>query len=73
MFGVGSTLTYLLTGREPAAFYTMGEDGPYLAAEFIPSLRAEVAQVIRQLTHPLPEKRLSSPQDALIALRSLIG
>jgi hypothetical protein len=51
----------------------MGEDGPYLAAELIPSLRAEVAQVIRQLTHPLPEKRLSSPQDALIALRSLIG
>jgi serine/threonine protein kinase len=70
-FAIGTTLTYLLTSREPAAFYRMGEDGPYLAAEMIPSLRPEVAQLIRQLTHPIPEQRLAHAQDVLEVLRAL--
>jgi eukaryotic-like serine/threonine-protein kinase len=71
-FAIGTTLTYLLTGREPAAFYRMGEDGPYLAAEMIPSLRPEVAQLIRQLTHPVPEQRLANAQDVLEVSRTLV-
>jgi eukaryotic-like serine/threonine-protein kinase len=71
-FAIGTTLTYLLTSREPAAFYRMGEDGPYLAAEMIPSLRPEVAQLIRQLTHPVPEQRLADVQDVLAVLRTLV-
>ena len=71
-FAIGTTLTYLLTSREPAAFYRMGEDGPYLAAEMIPSLRPEVAQLIRQLTHPVPEQRLADAQDVLGVLRTLV-
>lgn len=71
-FAIGTTLTYLLTSREPAAFYRMGEDGPYLAAEMIPSLRPEVAQLIRQLTHPVTERRLANAQDILAVLRTLV-
>ncbi|MGA7934097.1 MAG: FHA domain-containing protein [Kovacikia sp.] len=73
LFALGRTLLYLLTGKDPAEFYTQQEQGLCLDPQSVPDLSPEMAGIIQKLTQPQPEARYASVREVAEALSQLAG
>ena len=71
LFAIGTILVYLLTGRSPREFYANGEQGSRFSPESVPGLTADLAAIVRKLTHPTPSDRYSSASEVAAALSQI--
>lgn len=71
LYSLGPILVYLLTGKEPNAFYAQREQGFRFYPEYVPGLTTEMAAVIRRLTNPKPEERYANAIEVAEALSQL--
>lgn len=71
LYSLGTTLSFLLSGQEPEAFYRYREQGYRFYPEYVPGLTSEVVQIIRKLTNPNPDDRYASAQEVAEALRQI--
>lgn len=72
LFALGPLLIYLLTGKEPAAFYAQREQGYRLYPEYVPGLSPDMATIIRRLTNPHLEERYASVREVVAAFGQLV-
>ena len=71
LYGLGATLIYLLTGKEPDTFYRLGDQEFRIIVEDVPHLNLDLAHIIQKLTHPHPEQRYASAGLVATALQDL--
>ncbi len=71
-YALGTTLAYLLTGENPALFYTNQEDGHRFRPEAMTGISAKMATLIQHLTQPNPSDRPNSVDAIVQALRKVI-
>jgi len=72
VFAIGPTLVYLLTGKDPSAFYAQREQGFRFYPEYVPGLTPDLVHVIRQITHPSLEERYATAEEIAAALTPFI-
>jgi serine/threonine-protein kinase len=72
LYGLGTTLIYLLTGKDPDNFYRLANDEFKLSFSGEPNLRPDMIDIIETLTHPNPQERYPSPGMVIEALQRLI-
>jgi eukaryotic-like serine/threonine-protein kinase len=72
LYGLGTTLIYLLTGKDPDNFYRLANDEFKLSFSGEPNLRPDIIEIIETLTHPNPQERYQSPGMVIEALQRLI-
>jgi serine/threonine-protein kinase len=72
LYALGTTLVYLLTGKDPSEFYAHREQGFRLYPEYIPNLAPGMVTIIRKLTSPHPDDRYRNAGEVAEALGQLI-
>ncbi len=58
-YAVGTTLTFLLTGKSPKYFYKQQTDGVRFDPQAIPGIQTQLADLLYRLTQPNPTARPS--------------
>jgi serine/threonine protein kinase len=71
LFALGPTLLYLLTGKDPAEFYTQQDQGQRLDLQSVSDLTPDVAAIISKLTQLQPGDRYASAREVSDALRQI--
>jgi pSer/pThr/pTyr-binding forkhead associated (FHA) protein len=71
-YGLGTTLTFLLTGQEPSDFYGQGNEGHRFYPRVVGELDDKLAALVMRLTNPEAGLRFSAIQDVHEALRHII-
>jgi pSer/pThr/pTyr-binding forkhead associated (FHA) protein len=71
-YGLGTTLTFLLTGQAPGDFYGQGADGYRFYPKVGGEMDSKMGALLQQLTHPDPEARFENIQAVMTALRQVI-
>jgi serine/threonine-protein kinase len=71
LYALGPILVYLITGREPNAFYAQREQGYRFYPEYIPGLTPALVTIVRRLTNSKPQERYASAAEVAAALAQL--
>jgi pSer/pThr/pTyr-binding forkhead associated (FHA) protein len=71
-YGLGTTLTFLLTGQEPGDFYGQGGDGYRFYPKVGGEMDSKMGALLQRLTHPDPQARFGDLQEVMTALRQVI-
>ena len=71
LYSLGTTLIYLITGKEPDTFYRLGDQEFRIYIESVPHLDSELVEVIHKLTHPRPNQRYESASNVVEAFQNL--
>lgn len=71
LYAIAPLLVYLLTGKDPATFYTHREQGYRFYPEYIPGLPSNLIPILRKLTNPQSEERFSSAHELVQALQGI--
>ena len=72
LYAVGSTLIFLLTGKEPINFYKRKAGGFGFDLKGVPTITSELCQVIDKACEPQLKKRYGSAQELSAALASCL-
>lgn len=72
LYALGTTLIYLLTGKEPDAFYRLGDHQQCFELKGVSSISTDMTILIQKLTHPDPNQRFESAAAAVEALQILL-
>ncbi|MCG9892148.1 MAG: FHA domain-containing protein [Thermosynechococcaceae cyanobacterium MS004] len=72
LYSLGATLLFLLTGKEPDAFYQLGDREFRLQAKDAPNLSPALVEIIHALTHPDPEQRIGVAKTLIDRLQALL-
>lgn len=72
LYGLGMTLIFLLTGKEPDTYMRLADDRFILCLDDVPNLQPELKSIIGGLTQVHPEEQITSPMVAIDRLQRLI-
>ena len=72
LYGVGTTLIFLLTGKTPMQYYTYGKNQYKFEVEKIPHISPELKQVLQKTCQSDPKKRYQTAPELLEALQSCL-
>jgi serine/threonine-protein kinase len=73
LYGVGATLIFLLTGKNPNKFSQDSGDGPRFDLSEVPGLSPELRQVIAKVTEPQIHRRYQSAIELAHALKACLA
>ena len=73
LYGVGTTLTFLLTGKTPMQSYMSPNSNFGLNLEGMANLSPELAKIITKTCKPNPEERYQTAQELAEALQSCLS
>ena len=68
LYSLGMTAICLLTGKTPAALPRDRQTGRFLWQSSVPTLSAELGQILSRAIHPLPQHRYTTAADMLKAV-----
>jgi pSer/pThr/pTyr-binding forkhead associated (FHA) protein len=72
LYGLGTTLAFLLTGKDPRHFYMQAEEGFRFYPRTLPAISSKMVEVLHKLTSPTPSDRYASIKDVTAALKQIV-
>ena len=73
IYGVGTTLIFLVTGKTPMQYFAYGSDRYEFAIDQIPHISLQLQTVLQKTCQPEPSDRYKTAEELLIALESCLG
>jgi serine/threonine protein kinase len=70
LYALAPILLFLLTGKPPAVFYALQNQGYRFCPEYLPGLSSELIAVLHRTTSPKPEERYTSAKEFAEALKA---
>ena len=72
IYGVGTTLIFLITGKTPMQYFAYGSDRYEFAIDKIPNISPQLQKVLQKTCQPDPGDRYQTAEELLIALESCL-
>jgi serine/threonine-protein kinase len=72
IYGVGTTLIFLVTGKTPMQYYAYDSNRYEFDIEKIPNLSPQLQKVLKKTCQPNPSDRYQTAQELLIALKECL-